>query len=100
MEGKGVLVLDLSGTLLSSVNTPVKWELPFFSPDLVTQVILCCLEATEQREPFQKPVSHSGGSQASYGSPALRFRGDVHKSGRVGGNGGGGKVGRTALLLR
>lgn len=39
----------------------------------------------------------SGGSQASYGSPALRFRGDVHKSGRVGGDGGrgGGGDGRV-----
>lgn len=73
---------------MSSVNTPVKWELPFFSPDPVTQVILCRLEVTKQREPFQKPVCLSGGSQASYGSPALRFRGDVHKSGRVGGDGG------------
>lgn len=90
VEGRGGLVLDLSGMLLSSVDTPVKWELPFFGPDPVTQVILCPLDVTEQREPFQKPVSLSGVSQASYGSPALRFHGDAHKRGRVGGDGRGG----------
>lgn len=90
MEGRGGLVLDLSGMLLSSVDTRIKWELPFFGPDPVTQVILCPLDVTKQQEPFQKPVSLSGVSQASYGSPALRFHGDAHKSRRVGGDGRGG----------
>lgn len=69
---EGGLVLDLSGMLLSSVDTPVKWELPFFGPDPVTQVILCPLDVTEQREPFQKPVSLSGRVSSKLRKPCLK----------------------------